>query len=419
MQWGSTASRWVVLLAVGSNQLSAPQPFKPLPAGNFRQQITAMSGLARFLSYLLFAASLWAGSPVIFWIDANSGPTAGGEDNHGMYMTIGGNNFGPNQGSSNVKINGSEVAQYIGWSNAKISVQPGNVTTGPVTVTVGGSTAMGPAFTARPGNIYFIGSTLDNTPAGSCPAMKASNSYTSPWGMTNAPSQQTEGTSSASNYRTPYTYYNCLSPGDTLVFLDGASYLMYDGRGWHAALTFDKVATSAAPITIMARPGWVTQPRLGAVNCTDQSPSWNAGYGIRAVGGAIYHNVYGMSLTVSYGNGGSLAMEKYRRAINNLIQCSTCSSPSAALGVGGGDSGFTSELLGNVLTNISTSLDSGSGKTYHSIYENDNYLEVAWNYLHGNASTTGFSSTTTELPGSTTSRFTTTIFPTSTDRASI
>lgn len=210
--------------------------------------------MKRLGGMLLLCATLQGAGPAIFFTDVDSGPNSGGEGNNGIYMTIGGYNFGASQGSSTVKINGQEVAEYLAWSNTRIGVQVGPVSTGVVTVTVGGVTATGPTFTVRAGNIYYIGSTTDNSTMPSCATALAANSYAHPWGLTNYASL-TES-NYTSSMRTPTWYVNCVSPGDTVVFLDGANYPYFDGRQFHASLTLtDHAGTATSPITIMVRPG--------------------------------------------------------------------------------------------------------------------------------------------------------------------
>jgi len=314
--------------------------------------------------FLLAGGVLSAADPTIFWTDLDSGPTTGGENNNGIYLTIAGNNFGATQAKSKVEINGAEVAQYITWSSTRIGVQVGSVTSGSVTVTVNGVTATGPMFTARPGNIYFIGPSIDNSTMPSCSAAVAANSYASPWGMTNF--ALTAESSYTLSMRTPTTYYRCMSAGDTLVFLDGANYPYFDGRGWHASLTLiDVPGTAGNPITAMTRPG--ATATLGGY----------ASYGIRA--NAAYLTVAGFALvgtgTVGVGiEGGNFSNQ---RVVNNDVQCVLCNSPAAAVD----HMGANSVIYGNKVHNVSTGI-AASGKTWHAMYFDANNVEVAWNQIY-------------------------------------
>ena len=304
--------------------------------------------------------------PLILYTDVTSGPNSGGERNNGTYLTIFGTHFGATQGTSTVTINGRAVAQYILWSDTKIGVQVGHVSSGPIVVSADGFVSNSDkTFTVRSGHIYYIGSSVDNSAPGSCPAMISRNSYSTPWGLTNYAST-TESNYNPSKMRTPYTYYNCMSPGDTLVFLNGVNYPYFDGRGWHASLTPDNGGTTSSLfMTMMARPGATVQ--LGGTG-------W-AMSAVRSI--STGHNVYsGLMLTGSGPNGGE-DFSQYDRVVGNTMTCPDCSGPAGA--VMGGD-GFL--MYGNDVDNISTLDPGGSNKTYHAIYVGGNNIEIAWNRIY-------------------------------------
>ena len=336
----------------------------------------------RFVLFFLLAGTLRAAGPVIFWTDLDSGPTTGGENNNGVYLTIGGNNFGATQGASVVKINGTQVAQYITWSNTQIGVQVGAVTTGAVTVTVGTVTATGPTWTARAGNIYFIGSGVDNTHPGTCAAMLAANSYAAPWGLQNTSTGSTESaypsySSTVTGIRTPVTYYECLSAGDTLVLLNGVNYPYFDGRGWHASLTvIDRVGTAGNPITVVGRPGATATlgGSSGPAQCGIRGAGTTTNYinisGLTAIGGPTIGGVAGLGI----GAGGGTNW----RVVNNDVQCPLCDQPAAAVD----HMGDNSVIYGNQVHNVSTGLGGPSSKTWHAMYFDANNIEVAWNNIY-------------------------------------
>ncbi len=202
------------------------------------------------------AATNSALSPLILYTDIISGPNSGGEHNNGTYLTIFGTHFGTTQATSTVTISGRVVAQYLFWSDTKIGVQVGHVSSGPIVVSRGDLVSNSDkTFTVRLGHIYYIGPSVDNSAPESCSSMISSNSYSTPWGLTNYASK-TESNYDSSTMRTPYTYYHCMASGDTLVFLNGVSFPYFDGRGWHASLTIDTPGeTSTNFMTFMARPG--------------------------------------------------------------------------------------------------------------------------------------------------------------------
>jgi len=326
--------------------------------------------MKRLVGMLFLCATLRGAGPAVFFTDVDSGPTSGGEGNNGIYMTIGGNNFGLSQGNSTVRINGVEVAQYLTWNNTRIGVQVGPVSTGAVTVTVGGVTATGPTFTVRAGNIYYIGPNTDNSTMPSCSTALTANSYTRPWGLTNYASLTETNYTSA--LRTPTWYVNCVSPGDVVVFLDGANYPYFDGRQWHASLSLiDLAGTSTSPITIMARPGGSVT--LGGYASSDGSEGVQ--YGIRK--GVDYITVSGLSTISKHSAGIGIAAEGAGRIINNEVQCPPCNTPAGALD----HPGPNEVVLGNYIHNVSTALPLGSSKLYHAIYIDANNVEVAWNTI--------------------------------------
>jgi len=336
----------------------------------------------------MFAASSTSTTaPACLFTDVVSGPASGGEGGNGTYLTIFGKNFGSTQGTSTGTVNGKPAAQYLMWtqdynSTAQdaigVQIASGTTGTGPIVVTTPVGSCSNLSFTARPGKIYFIGATADNTKPGTCSSMLASNSYSTPWGLTNYASTSESGYSFA-KMRTPYTYYQCISPGDTLVFLNGASYHYFDGRGWHAALTIDRSdATAGSFYTFMARPGAAVQ--LGAV-----------GYalGIRGTGGSSYDVYSGFTLSGNDSDGASaIATSPYDRAVGNTIVCPGCAGEAGAFS---GTDGTVA--LGNVLTSISTDktlLPNGSNKEYHAAYFAGNNIEFGWNRIYNTAAYNGF-----------------------------
>ena len=326
--------------------------------------------------------------PLILYTDITSGPNSGGEGNGGIYLTIFGLHFGATQGTSTVTINGRPVAQYILWSDTKIGVQVGHVSSGPIVVSAGGFVSNSDkTFTVRSGHIYYVGSSVDNSAPKSCPDMISHNSYSTPWGLTNYASK-TESNYNNATMRTPDTYYGCMSPGDTLVFLNGVNYPYFDGRGWHASLTPDNAnTTSSSFMTIMARPG--ATAILGG-------EGW-AMAGIRNTGTSAYTVYSGLTLVGSGDSGAGLDPGKYDRVVGNTIMCPSCNGQAAALG---GTTGVVA--LGNLVTNVSTDtvvLPDGANKEYHAVYFQGNDFEFAWNRIYKTAAYNGFQINEDGSPG--------------------
>ena len=300
--------------------------------------------------------------PVIFYTDITSGPNSGGEDNNGSYLTIFGTHFGATRGDSKVTINGQSIAQYLLWSDKKIGVQVGHVSTGPIVVSVGGVFSNSEkTFTVRPGRIFYVGASVDNS-AGSC----SGGTYAQPWGLTNFASQSEAAYKRT--MRTPSFYYTCMSLGDTLVFLNGVSYPYYGGAGWNSSLSLGdskKKATSSEFYTFMARPG--ATARLGGAG-------W-AKFPIRDHSSG-YNVVSGLTLTGSGVSGGTL-FTAHDRVVGNEVTCPDCWGPAGS--AIGGD-GFI--FYGNTVHDVSTLNPGGSNKTYHAIYVAGNNIEIAWNRIY-------------------------------------
>jgi hypothetical protein len=323
--------------------------------------------------------------PLILYTDIVSGPNSGGEGSNGIYLTIFGAHFGAARGTSKVTINGQAVAQYPLWSDTKIGVQVGHVSSGPVVVSAGGFTSnQDKMFTVRSGHIYYIGPAVDNSPPGSCASMIAANSYSRPWGLTNYASSA-ETNYSPTKMRTPYTYYKCMSLGDALVFLNGVSYPYFDGAQWHSSLTLGddrEAATSSRFYTFMARPG--ASVHLGGTGRA-MAPIRDHSNG--------YNVVSGLILTGSGPNGGAL-FNAYDRVVGNEITCPDCWGPAGA--VMGGD-GFI--FYGNIVHNVSTLDPGGSNKTYHAVYVTGNNIEIAWNRIYNTKAYNGIQINHDHSPG--------------------
>ncbi len=350
----------------------APASGNPIGASGLRRSIT--------VNLKSDGESMSSSGPLIFYTDVTSGPNSGGEHNDGSYLTIFGVHFGATRGTSTVTIDGRPVSQYILWSDTKIGVQIGHVSSGPIVVSVRGfESNSDKTFKVRSGHIYYIGPAVDNSTPGNCSTLEAANSYSTPWGLTNYASK-IEANYNPSAMRTPYTYYNCISPGDTLVFLNGVNYPYFDGRGWHAALTPDKPGTTSSTfITIMARPG---------ATATLGGEGW-ASDGIRNTGASTYTVYSGLTLVGSGADSGSgLIPDNYDRFVGNTIMCPSCDGQSAAM------TGVTGDVaLGNVVTNVSNDksvLPHGSDKEYHAAYFEGNNFEFGWNRIYNTAAYNGF-----------------------------
>lgn len=337
---------------------------------------------------VLFGAALAHGqAPKCLFSNIQYGPATGGEGGNGTYLIIYGHFFGS---TPTVTVNGVAPAQYIvrgsgnspGGNLDMIGIQVASTTTGTgnIVVTTGSgscgvSTGNGSfplPFTVTTGHhIYFIGSAVDNT-ALSCPTALSTNSFASPWGM-----------ASTSGSRNPYSYYNCIANGDTLVFLNGAVYPYSDGRGWSASMTIDKSGgTGTNFVNIMGRPGATVV--IGGQQL----------YGMRGTGaGGFTH--YSNLVAIGKSDDG-MGMNNNDVIIGNTIECPTCGGEAGALdGSSGGGQGQL--ILGNWITNVS--LPGPSNKQYHDLYMSGNNWEVGWNKISGGSAYNGIQINEDTTPG--------------------
>jgi len=341
----------------------------------------------------LFALPAFAATPVCMYQDVQSGPATGGQGGNGIYLDIYGLNFGTSQGSSTVTVNGTPVAQYIYWGadptgdRQQIGVQiaSGTTGTGNIVVTTPGGSCSNLTFTVRSGHIWFIGPAVDTSTPASCATMEAANSYSTPWGLdtTDGPNV-TDGTPVYSTYRTPYTYLNCLPPGDVLVFLNGTTWPYYDSRGWHASLTIPNNETCSASsfYTVMARPGATTL--FGSLTNTTGALTGLSYKGLVDLCGNSV--IAGLGVTGATGGGNSASTggssTLWSRFIGNEVQCPTCDGSDGALDSGNYTNAYA-EILGNWVTNVGTTANSGAGtgKTFHNVYISGSNFEFAWNRI--------------------------------------
>ena len=193
----------------------------------------------------------------------------------------------------------------------------------------------------------------------------------------------------SAQFFTPKTYANCLSAGDTLVFLNGFISQYGDGSNNKTALNIPASGSSGAPITYMARPGaTATLGGTGTVNT-----------GIRNGSNSAFFNVYGLKAYGSQTSGEALNLNgpgsnDFVRVVGNTGICQDCWSSGAAISAGqnAGAEGPTSVfvgVLGNYVTDASCELPAGvtapgspagnSNKQYHDFYLVGDDVEFGWN----------------------------------------
>lgn len=190
-------------------------------------------------------------APALLFTDITSGPNTGGQDNLGVFITLYGEGFGAQRGSSTVTIGGMEVAKYVLWGqdNAvarkldSIVVQPGpNALSGDIIVTVGGAASNPQPFTVRSGRIYFVVSSAPNA------------------------SDDNPGTFDQP-FQSLYRPRQSMQAGD-ITYVKGGTYSTADPQnpGWDAILLLspgtDANGTAEAPVAYVGYPG--DHPVLGS-----------------------------------------------------------------------------------------------------------------------------------------------------------
>ncbi len=185
-----------------------------------------------------------SGRARILYTDLEGGPSDGGEDGLGAFVTLYGLGFGASMGASYVTFGGGVAAGCPVWTDTRVTCQIGSSgRTGDVVVHVAGDGASNAVpFTVRPGAIYFVGPLGDDNGLGLTP-------------------------------ETPFeTVPHCLAelaPGGICYALDVVQQLDTDG----AALVLPPSSQAAAPKALLAYPG--SLPRIqsagtrGVLACND------------------------------------------------------------------------------------------------------------------------------------------------------
>jgi hypothetical protein len=230
----------------------AQKPSAPsLPAGDRSALVATMP--ATYTS---------AGKPVVLYTDLVSGPTSGGENNRGAYVSIFGKNFGTDASRVRVYFGSTEAGsyRYFGASKGRtdiqqITVQPGKIGTGPqpIKVVVDETESNSDlSFLPNPGDILFV----DNVSGDDRTAAK--NRIDRPWRMVQTPG---EGGALAE-----------IKPGDVIVLRGKAVWadLGFESRWFRFRRTSGsapKGAKGSGYITVQAYPNedvhYVPQGRTG------------------------------------------------------------------------------------------------------------------------------------------------------------
>src|SRR5580765_3669583 len=309
-----------------------------------------------FLALPLFAQNT---SPRIFFSDLESGPNIGGQNNHGVWVTIWGKGFGAARGKSTVTIGGGEAAGYPIWTDTKITFQLGPAAkTGDIVVSVRAAgektrsefaprSGNGLPFVVRPGKIYFVAVNGSDHHSGS---------FDAPW-------------------RSIIHAKNKLSAGDVAYIKDGVAQSSEDSFTAYVSMDRDGGSNSGkpdAPKALVAYPG--ARVTIGKAHGLD--------YGIRTPNIPAREDWWVISQLHIVGGKQAIDMGGTGwKIVGNDIECPGgdgqvgCVEASQSSGI---------RFYGNEVHNA------GAGpvaqKFYHAVYfsTDSNHIDVGWNHIHDN-----------------------------------
>lgn len=288
--------------------------------------------------------------PRIFYTDLVSGPTAGGQNNNGAFITLYGERFGPSPAGASVIVGGGVVAAYPVWTDTKVTVQLGpSALTGAIVLTNAAGASNGTPFTVAAGNIYFV------SPGGSD---TAGGSFSTPW-------------------QTLTHARDTLAPGDIVYAMDGVAQATDDGQGWSSCLTLG--ANAGAPGALKAMvvyPG--ASATIGNVNPTSAGGCDTA---IRGKGqGESYWAFAGFTI-----RGGGITLnpvsETGWRIVGNDLSCPNGNGQAGCL-----DLAYETSLAvyGNNIHHVGTNLNPATVTAlYHGVYisEFNHGVDFGWNTI--------------------------------------
>ncbi len=313
-----------------------------------------------------------SGAPLVLYTDLPAGPTTGGENDLGAYVSIFGKNFGSNASQVRVYFGNTEAAayRYFGASKGRsdiqqITVQPGNVGTGSLSIKVvvnGVASNTDQTFLVNPGDILFV----DNVSGNDGTAVKGDIAH--PWRTVQTPS---EGGALAA-----------AGPGDVIVLRGKSTWsdVGFEKRWFrfrHATGSMPTGASGTGYIAIEAYPG---------ENVHYVAPASTNG-GIHGMGSnysqfsdwIIISGLHIESAASSSSDGAPVNLQvasDHWRVVNNELGPWPASSGAKAGGLVG--NGTDVKAFGNEIHDID------GGTENHCIYLDTaaSNVEIAYNHIH-------------------------------------
>jgi hypothetical protein len=333
-----------------------------------------------------------SGAPQVLYTDILSGPTTGGENNKGIYLSIFGKNFGSTGLGSTVKvfINDVEVDnyRYLGASKGRSDIQQITVQVGalgsptpgtalPIKVVVGGvASNTDHTFMPNPGRILFVDNVAGND------GTAAIGDITKPYRHVQTPTLSAAA-------------WGQVQPGDFIVMRGKGTpwtdigfenyFMRYRDKSGKAPTG----AANTGPIVVM---GYPTED----VFIRGTLANGMTGGCVSAVNGQTYPTAGKWAVIVNLridceGYDGPISQQiagDHWRVVNNDLSAST--APTSGAGVprmaGITGNGVESVWLGNHIHDVQGSFDE-----CHGIYiDGDGSYEIAYNNIHDIRSGNGF-----------------------------
>lgn len=318
------------------------------------------------------SAPVNSGAPLVLYVDLPAGPTSGGENGLGAYVSIFGRNFGSSLSQVHVFFGNTEAAayRYLGPSKGRpdiqqITVQPGNVGTGTLAIKVvvnGVSSNTDQTFLVNPGDVLFV----DNVTGNDSTAVK--NDVNHPWRTV-----QTPGEGGALGEA---------GPGDVIVLRGKKT---WTDVGYEDHWVRFRHATGSAPSGSRGS-GYITIEAYPGEDVHYAAPPDTHG-GIHGVGSSypqeadwiIISGLHIESAASSSSDGAPINLQvasDHWRIVNNELGPWPASSGAKAGGLVG--NGTDVKALGNEIHDID------GGTENHCIYLDTaaSNVEIAYNHIH-------------------------------------
>ena len=287
--------------------------------------------------------------PVVSYSDIDSGPSLGGQNGKGAFVTIYGHHFGAVRGASSVIIGSVPADNYPLWSDTKIAFQLSTkANSGSIVVTSARGRSNSLPFMVRKGHIYFVG------PAGTS---SGNGSFQKPW--------KSIAKAAAS-----------MAPGDITYVFNGANQTTLDD--YNASLAIASSGIAGAPKALVVYPG--AHSTIGSAT--------GAEYGVRTpqISGGPFHYWTLAGFAIRGRNEGlGLTGSRGWRVVGNDFSCPTGDGQAGCVEI---SASTYIKFYGNSVHDTSRP---GASKTYHSVYftTDSNHIEVGWNRITNNHSCRG------------------------------